>query len=602
MAGVAANAPSPEGWQQAKPLIEQLYVQQDRPLKEVRAYLAEYRNFLATERMFKQRLKEWGFDRKKVKAVEWRYMLRVTRQRRNEGKDTAFRVNGKVIVWSNIRKHLKRKKKTEDEFLSAGPETEAVEDVLCYTPPGSPRLSMSMALVQTASPQALVKTTYPLRNSAHSEAEKWHASFAEEAYSPESEPNGLQSATSSSYLSPSSSADTSSVSDLELQSMALRPIIVKSLPPLDEAAALKIAQMLAGSHTQPNPNPTLSLTSNDDQAHARSEAGESWSQEPSDTVQCLSTGRPLSDEDIASRWVAYYFQACFCESQGDTNGTQENVQHATTVFRSMLRRFNPYLLTGLTLMTSMLYYHERRGILINFLKDSCEIIYDVFPKQKHPVFVHYRYMSDSVCGDQPRRSTICAELDEAYRTFLGAWGEFHPNTLTALYYYGCSLLDDERFEEAKDSLVKCLSLSEKNLGYSHLLTIWALATLSRTLSTSNMAEEDKAIDFLNDAINRCRIVMHEEHPYFLELNRLLAVIHEKMGHLQEVEMLYRLVLIGRIKMLGINKEFTEASRDDLNRILRAQGKMQEATQLLTDFQAMTDCDEDEGQSGHGVSC
>ncbi len=605
MAGVAANAPSPEGWQQAKPLIEQLYVQQDRPLKEVRAYLAEQRNFLATERMFKQRLKEWGFDRKKVKAAEWRYMLRVTRRRRDEGKDSAFRVNGKLIVWSNIKKHLKRKKKTEDDFLSAGPEAEAVEDIVYYTPPGSPHLSTT----QTTSAETSVlarRSTRPLHSSAQRNVEQWRGSFSAHSFSPESEQSIPQIANIPNCFSPSLFCESSSISNPELQSIALRPINIKSLPPLDEAAASKISLMMTGSHIRSIPTAqsehlthNLAMAPDSNGMDAQSGNSPSPSPENNDAVLYLSTDGQLSDEDMASRWVVYYFQACIRESQGDHKGMQKNVKKASKVFKSMLTRLNPYLLTGLTLMTSILYFHDHAELLERFLEDSCRVIEKVFPSKDHPILIPYRYMLASIRGNEPEKSAMSYQLHHAYEVFGLTWGKVHSNTLAALYYYGCSLLEVNKFSDALSNLQNCLSSSEENLGHSHFLTVWTLATISRTLSNSNTGREAEAIDYLETAISRCRRMFHDEHPYYLELKRHLALIHQKLGNLQKVESLYKLVLKGRIKMLGLGRDFTKASIDDLHEVLVARNKPQEAAQLLADMSAMEDSGE--GHSTHGIS-
>lgn len=629
MAGVAANAPSPEGWQLAKPLIEQLYVQQDRPLKEVRAYLADNRNFLATERMFKQRLKEWGFDRKKVKAAEWRFMLRVTRQRRTQGKESAFRVNGKVIVWSNIRKHLKRKKKNEDEFLSAGPEAETVEDVVCYTPPGSPHLSTTTS----ASAQALAsagRATYPSYGSAQSTPEQWRGRFPHYPFSPEPEhchgQNTNPSPAASHFMpaqssfatltpetygccSPSWSSDCSSIPDPELQSIALRPINVKSLPPLDEAAALKISRMMSGSlhrsgslrripvlPLEPAPH-NLIVGPQVGQSDASSGIGTFTTPDNSLDLCLPADQQHQTDEYVASRWVVYYSQACICESEGDHKSRQENVKQASSVFKVMLKSLNPYLLTGLTLMTSTLYFHDHAQILKQFLQDSCLEIEKFFSKD-HPILVPYRYMLVSVC-DEAEKSAMSHELEHAYKAFQLTWGKVHSNTLTTLYYYGCSLLEGNRFVEAERQLQECFRLSEGNLGRSHFLTVWTLATISRTLFTSDRSREMEAVNYLQDAISRCRRMVHEQHPYYLELNRNLAKIHLKLGNLHEVESLYRFVLNGRIKMLGLGRGITRASVNDLHDILLQRNKHQEAAQLIAEIAAMEA--RGEGHSGHGIS-
>jgi Clr5 domain len=126
MAGVAANLLSPEDWQRFKPLIQKLYLQQNEQLKKVRAFLVEHHNFLATQHMFKQRITEWSFDRKKVKAPEWRHILTVARQRG---------VKGRRFV--EYQEAHSVEEEDELEFLSTEAEAKTVEYILCYAPPGS---------------------------------------------------------------------------------------------------------------------------------------------------------------------------------------------------------------------------------------------------------------------------------------------------------------------------------------------------------------------------------------------------------------------------------------------------------------------------------
>jgi Clr5 domain len=630
MAGVAANAPSPEGWQLAKSLIEQLYVQQDKPLKEVRSYLAEHRNFLATERMYKQRLKEWGFDRKKVKAAEWRYMLRVTRRRRIEGKESAFRVNGKVIIWSNIRKHLKRKKKTEEEFLLTGSDAEVVDDVVCYTPPGSPTLCMAQAPPSQRSFSSQSSNYLPHSTAANA-GRQWRGGVSDYPFSPEPEQNGPEhprlsvqerannfglsiapppppiALTPESYncFSPSLSSEGSSISDTELHSIVLRPISIKTWPPLDEAAALRISRMMSGAHDRLNfasqserQPPSVSMNSNEDPVDSHASIRSSSLPDINMAEPLRGVGQHLSEEDMASRWVVYYFQACICESQRNFKRMDENVRQASRVFRSMLRSLNPFLLTGLTLMTSILYFHDHAQLLEQFLEDSCHVIEKVFSKT-HPIVVPYRYMLLSVRGEPKEQSAMSSELRQAYEAFQLTWGKVHSNTLTALYYYGCSLLDGQKFDEAELQLQLCFQLSEENLGPSHFVTVWTLATLSRTLSSSNTGRETEAVRYLQAAIDRCRRMMHEEHPYCLELNRILATIHEKLGNTEDVESLLRFVLSGRIKILGLKKEITRASVNDLYEFLIAKNKLREAAQLQVEISAMEK--KNEGYPTHGIS-
>lgn len=608
MAGVAANPPSPEGWQQAKPLIERLYVKEDRPLKEVRAHMAEHRSFLATERMFKQRLKEWGFDRKKVKAAEWRYMLQLTRQRRSHGKDSAFWVNGKVIVWSNIRKHLKRKKRTEDEFLSENPHVETVDDILCYTPPGSPHLSLNQPLASPPLTSPLHQSPYLPARVVSLPADHYLACSSKSSVGVEpglqilSEPGSSISFVGSKApecavtavtmdtetpLSRLSLSTAHPLTAAQISKDLFRPLNSRASEPVDQATGLKMSLMMSGLYYQsgpPVPTATLSVQLNESAegcyVHSSdddTQADSSLSPPTSDFVSINEKRIPF-DDDLAARWVGHYFLACVCHSQGDEKGVQQGMAQASQVFRSMLTQFNPHLLTGLTLMASILYFHGRVELLKKFLQQSCDIIEELFCKD-HPLIVPYRYMLGCV-GHADADTLVSNEfLRRAWEQFQLTWRSVHPNTLTTRYYYGCSLLDGGHLVKAEEELRGCFNVANCSIGHCHILTVWSLATLSRVLSNCGEHRQREAVNCLESAIQRCGKIMHEEHPYYLELHRYLADLYQKLNDLEQAEYYYRIVLNGRIKVLGMEGESTRAAVVSLADVLVARKREHEALEL-----------------------
>jgi hypothetical protein len=57
--GAGRQPPTPQAWAAVKEIIHRLYVEDELPLREVKAYLEQHHGFRASERMFKDRLKKW---------------------------------------------------------------------------------------------------------------------------------------------------------------------------------------------------------------------------------------------------------------------------------------------------------------------------------------------------------------------------------------------------------------------------------------------------------------------------------------------------------------------------------------------------------------
>ena len=572
-AGAAANAPTPEDWQYNKATIQKLYVDDDRPLKEVRQIM-EDRSFLATERMFKQRLKEWGFDRKKVKAAEWRYMLRITLQRRAEGKETAFQVHGKPIVWSNIRKHLKRKKKTEDEFLATGPDPEGIEgSVQCFTPLGSPSLPMS----QTLSPQGPMSAHQPAF-SPERPSQDWHGSSPPYPYpypyhtsSYLDQPRSPTAQISAAYSSYSTTAASSrrpsmlvsapseydSYPDPKLQKFTLYWIRKDQdsakddpLQPIPEEDILKISRLLSGKVSEEDSLSSLFGLVN--------------------LNVSVDPAKPATDEELASQWIVSYFRACIAQCQNQQRSKFEHMAEGAKAFGCMLDHANPYLLTGLTLMISILYYHGHKEICIEFLRESCAHMARQTPGNTllHP----YRYMLGCLEDTEEDNQDMLANLKWTWSGFKLSWGPHAAPTLSAMYYYGWCQQRSGEYEKAKEMLLECLRLSEGHIGKSHLLTIWTLATLARTLNDGPWGNKLKAMEKFEQAIDRCRNVMPKEHPYALELTAQLAQLHCAVRNYPQAEICYTAVLEGQATVFGLDHQKTQSTLKELSDVLRWQNK------------------------------
>ncbi|TGJ81283.1 hypothetical protein E0Z10_g7487 [Xylaria hypoxylon] len=117
-------------WESHKSEIRRLYLDENRPLKEVMTMMRQ-RGFRATVRMYKSRFDKWGFSKNNSKR-EVVTMLQVQRQRNALGKRTTFQRNGREIA---IDAYLKRKGISQYDLAEPGIADNLPEHLRCVTPP-----------------------------------------------------------------------------------------------------------------------------------------------------------------------------------------------------------------------------------------------------------------------------------------------------------------------------------------------------------------------------------------------------------------------------------------------------------------------------------
>ncbi|KAI2607928.1 hypothetical protein GGR54DRAFT_633206 [Hypoxylon sp. NC1633] len=121
---------SSQVWESHKADIRRLYLEENRPLKEVMAIMRQ-KGFRATVRMYKSRFDKWGFSKNNSKK-DVIAMLQVQRQRSAVGKRTAFHRNGKEVA---IDAYLKRKGISQYDLVEPGLAEQLPENLRCLTPP-----------------------------------------------------------------------------------------------------------------------------------------------------------------------------------------------------------------------------------------------------------------------------------------------------------------------------------------------------------------------------------------------------------------------------------------------------------------------------------
>jgi tetratricopeptide (TPR) repeat protein len=130
------EGPAPEQWDAHRSKIKALY--NDYTLKVVRATMQRDHNFVATEKMYKTRIRQWGLE-KKCKASEMSCALRIIERRRAEGKKTYVVIRERVMDERDIQKYFKRQRKTvrPQKLRRNGMNGRLSPEIRSFTPPGT---------------------------------------------------------------------------------------------------------------------------------------------------------------------------------------------------------------------------------------------------------------------------------------------------------------------------------------------------------------------------------------------------------------------------------------------------------------------------------
>ncbi|KUJ10075.1 uncharacterized protein LY89DRAFT_740473 [Mollisia scopiformis] len=112
-------------WEAQKTNVERLYIEEDRPLKEVIQILAREFGFQASEKQLKSRLPKWGFDTKNLKGDIMVQLARAKAKRKLENKESSFRVSKKTVDDQKIERYLRRHEITDEDLLAMASPVDA---------------------------------------------------------------------------------------------------------------------------------------------------------------------------------------------------------------------------------------------------------------------------------------------------------------------------------------------------------------------------------------------------------------------------------------------------------------------------------------------
>ncbi|GAB1203537.1 hypothetical protein APSETT445_002173 [Aspergillus pseudonomiae] len=96
-----------EDWHEYRPIIEQLYRDNQLKLRDVKRIMERDYKFHASEKQYKDRLAAWHI-RKNIKAKEVHVMIRKQQKRAARGKQTGFRVAGQEVDSKRIARFVRR--------------------------------------------------------------------------------------------------------------------------------------------------------------------------------------------------------------------------------------------------------------------------------------------------------------------------------------------------------------------------------------------------------------------------------------------------------------------------------------------------------------
>jgi hypothetical protein len=107
-ASLSYIVPTKSSWESYRQEIRQLYIVEDRPLREVMDRMKQEHGLLATAKMYKSRLAKWHFV-KNNNSEEMESILRELIEQNIVDQDASYRVNGKLIEVKEVARYFRRK-------------------------------------------------------------------------------------------------------------------------------------------------------------------------------------------------------------------------------------------------------------------------------------------------------------------------------------------------------------------------------------------------------------------------------------------------------------------------------------------------------------
>ncbi|KAI0196677.1 hypothetical protein EV127DRAFT_85731 [Xylaria flabelliformis] len=150
-----------EDWPQFQHVIVRLYVEENKTLDEVRQYMEDNHDFIATISMYKRQLASWNAF-KNLRFDEVLQILRLKRQREAEhNKGSIFYVRDRKVEIDSLQIYISRNPSLYAKLESGEqPHSDAIRDVSCRTPAPSEQEQLKNA--DERAPATMTKPTSEL--------------------------------------------------------------------------------------------------------------------------------------------------------------------------------------------------------------------------------------------------------------------------------------------------------------------------------------------------------------------------------------------------------------------------------------------------------
>jgi hypothetical protein len=589
--------------------------------------------------MYKARLQPWGFTKNST-ADDFLALANLLEERKRSGKhSTEFLVHGRRKTVGDLKKHIKSKQMSEEDYLLAARDHDIPTHIRAYTPdPGGtkrPPSQQSANDLSTPSPTEDSKRVQYTPSTSGSPQSPCQNPVEDVVYGPAFDQHSVPPAAMTSGIGQHSMAARSNLAPDEdfllvpaqpsplstppspvpcdkfeqiVGAMTLQVVEPKSLRSLYGVDDLDQYIWVSSPARAGGPRSSDSLCSTCKQPgslHAiytgnlppPNQAPRNMLNESSEEFMAI----PSSTRDRGGvwRWVHLCFMACICKFRDDHEFWSKSLADAASEFEKVLLRRDPLILVALNLTVAILHMHDQGDIAGAILQSSLNVAERVLDS-RNPIRTCVRWATAASTLGLKKSDLTSEVMRGVFKTFNDQLGATHQYTIAALYILAWMLLfegsysDDKGranglYKEAEEKMERLYEVSSSVLGSKHMQSLMALTSLSR--AQLNQGKRNAAIKTMQTAITDSEDVLGRCHPFTLESKRRLANMLGDNGRKDLMVHLYWEVLRGRIKMLGPLHTFTKGARNDLEALLKNLGQWHEdgSTELSIDqlFEAET---------------
>ena len=534
--------PTHQQWEDAKGVIEQLFLTECFTLPTVRKMMENQYHFVASDRMYKTRLKHWGFV-KKTTSQEYNAMNIVLNHRKAHGLDTAFNVphghQRRMRYEKDIRKESQRStSRSENMSVTDAYEILKQSDIKISIPP--PKTTPKRA-------------RYSRRTEDQKEAEaRDEDSFEDEKSYSSSSPEAWMPATPRRLPSPC------------IEQLGL---LANNMHKLDDI--------------------TSSFASLTFDATFGDETIQRWSAAFADGGTSDHTLVLDNHQSAALKWATPFLLSSFSDNRpGTADVLKQWKQDATKNLRGVLKDDpdNRYILRYLNWMSTTLYpagEHQQQQ-LGDFHRDSCAVV-DEKPGMKDSFGATFHYAMAIHFDNAPDIARYGAKLEKLCQPMKVVFGSDHPNVLVSQYYWAWHLLDQGHYDQALEILLhQCLPVLERSFGARDLLTINCLVILARAQGASgNLSAAIENVQRALSGLEGCPPILE---AFRLIVLRRLVEYQTKAGDTRTAEQHIRELLELRIQRLGWDHPWTWTSIKELCELVAINRGTDEAQRIQQDIE------------------